>query len=215
MRTVLGPHPIGSLAAAELAFLDKAFVSAVELADIAIKLARLKRLKEPDVAGAIELLKQTLVQRNGLTPLACAGLHLVLQGHAPVAVRVVSTSGPVDKNFPGAELIRVPKRYPLGYDEAVRLISGEYSRKRRMGFRLRMINTTRQAMGLAPVAAGQLPKNAAEQIEDESDFWELAKRMAPFCPRFAKLDKQPKVNRPERKTPSARSRKSSKGKKGS
>lgn len=195
--------------------MDKAFVSAAELADTAIKLAQLKKLDEPDVAGAIELLKQTWERRNGLTPLACAGLHLVLQGRAPVTVRAVRTSAPVDGKFPGAELIRLPKKYPLGYDEAVRLISGEYSRKRRVGFRLRMINHTRQAMGLAPVAAEQLPKIDAEQIEDESDFWELAKSIAPFCPRFAKLDKQPKGNRPGRKARSARSRKSSKGKKGS
>jgi hypothetical protein len=211
MRTITGPYADGTPEAIQLEKMDKSIVSAVELADIAIKLAALRGLKEPDVAGAIELLKKTWQARNALTPLRCAGMH-VAHDFRNLTVEAVSASTHVEKSFPGAELIRSPKAYPVTTDEAVRLISGEYSRKRRMDFRLRMLNWNREAMGLTPVSAEQLPFGKDDdEVEDEIEFWKLAKSIAPFCPRFAKLYKTPQGDRLK----SVKPKKKNKGKKSS
>jgi hypothetical protein len=211
MRTITGPYADGTPEAIQLEKMDKSIVSAVELADIAIKLAALRGLKEPDVAGAIELLKKTWQARNAVTPLRCADLRLAWYP-LDQTVEAVSASTHVEKSFPGAELIRSPKAYPVTTDEAVRLISGEYSRKRRMNFRLRMLNCAREAMGLTPVSVEQLPLGKDDdEVEDEIEFWKLAKSIAPFCPRFAKLDKTPQGDRLKLVKP----KKKNKGKKSS
>lgn len=182
MRTLLGPHPKDSPEALELEAADRSFVSAVELADLAARLAQIKGLTEPDVAGAVELLKQTWMARNALTPLRCAGMLLAFDT-ANGTVEAVASPDDYDRNFPGAERIKAPSDYPVSLDEAVRLISGEYNRKRRNDFLLRMENHARERMGISLVAE---PRSEGE-IEDPAAFWGLARTLVPHCPRFARL----------------------------
>ena len=146
MRTLLGPYQQDTPEAKKLEAMDKSWVSAVELAGVAIQLAQLKGLKEPDVAGAVLLLKQTWRARHALTPLACADMELVhdIYGREVEAASVIRKP---DKDFPGSAIIRPPRSYPIPLDEAVRHVSGEYSRKRRTDFRLRMLNSSRAALG--------------------------------------------------------------------
>lgn len=188
MRTLLGPYQKDTPAATKLEAMDKPWLSAVELAEVAIHLAQLKGNKEPDVAGAVALLKHTWQARNALTPLACANMHLIWDSGIHT-VEAVSSIGVPNKDFPGASMIRPPRSYPVPLDEAVRHVSGEYSRKRRTEFRLRMLNWQRSAMGLAPFSAEQAAVGTDDEIEDEAEFWHLAKCLAPFCPRFARFYK--------------------------
>ena len=163
-------------------------MSAVELAEVAIHLAQLKGIKEPDVAGAVALLKQTWQARHALTPLACADIELVHDIYCR-EVEAASVIRKPDKDFPGSAIIRPPRSYPIPLDEAVRHVSGEYSRKRRTDFRLRMLNSSRAALGLSAVRAEQAAMAEDSDVADEVEFWQLAKCLAPFCPRFARFYK--------------------------
>jgi hypothetical protein len=188
MRTLLGPYQQDTPAATKLEAMDKPWVSAVELAEVAIHLAQLKGIKEPDVAGAVALLKHTWQARHALTPLACADMELVhdIYGREVEAASVVRKP---DKDFPGSAIIRPPRSYPIPLDVAVRHVSGEYSRKRRTDFRHRMLNSSRAALGLSAVTAEQAAMAEDSDVADEVEFWQLAKCLAPFCPRFARFYK--------------------------
>ena len=166
MRTLLGPYQQDTPAATKLEAMDKPWVSAVELAEVAIHLAQLKGIKEPDVAGAVALLKQTWQARHALTPLACADMELVhdIYGREVEAASVIRKA---DKDFPGSAIIRPPRSYPIPLDEAVRHVSCEYSRKRRTDFRLRMLNSSRAALGLTAVTAEQAAMAEDSDVADE------------------------------------------------
>lgn len=179
---LLGPYEPKSPDAMDLQKMDQSFVSAVDLADVALRLAALKGLNEPDVAGAIRLLKQAWNQRHQLTPLRCAGMMLTTDLKS-LAVAAVSDPDAFDKDFPGSDQIVEPDEFPAALDVALKLITKEYSRKRRCGYLLRMENELRQRMGFAIVSEPR----SAEDVEDAASFWGLARNLAPYCPRFVHL----------------------------
>lgn len=179
---LLGPYEAKSPDALDLEKMDQPFVSAVELADVALRLAALKGLNEPDVPGAISLLKQTWNERFQLTPIRCAGMMLTTDLRT-FAVSAVSDPSAYDKGFPGANEIVEPDAFPVAFDEALKLITKEYSRKRRTNYLFRMSNDMRRQLGLAPLHELMVE----EEIEDAAAFWGLAKNLAPYCPRFARF----------------------------
>ena len=190
MRILLGPHPKDSPEALELEVADKPFATAFEVADLAVRLAQLKGKTEPDVDGAATLLMRAWKKCKSLTPLESNGLHLAFDVNTGAAVALAS---PVhhNKDFPGAELISEPSTYPVDLDAAVRLISGEYSRERRREFLLRLENYLRKATGRPLVDEVQ----SSFPIKDRADFWTLARRLAPHCPRFAKYYRSGRVKK--------------------
>lgn len=188
--------------------MDKAFVSPVELADLAVKLATLKGLTEPDMAGAVTPLKQAVEACQEVTVLKSAGMRLA-RSLKPLEVSVVRILEAKDKQFPGAEMICEPGTYPATLDDALRLISGEYSRGRREDFVRRMF---RAKQGLDETGWA-LPV----EIEDAVEFWELARDLAPHCPRFSHLhankDAAPGAKTKESGKGRAKSKKSANGEK--
>jgi hypothetical protein len=181
MRILLGPYESNSPEALELEAADKPFATPFEVADLAVRLAQMKGKTEPDLVGAAALLMRAWKKCKSLTQLESNGLHFAFDVNTGAAMALAS---PVYRNteFPGAELISEPSNYPVDLDSAVRLISGEYSRERRREFLLRLENYLREAMGRPLVDEVQ----SSFSIKDRADFWTLARRLAPHCPKFAK-----------------------------
>jgi hypothetical protein len=190
--------------------MDRELVSPADLAGLAVRLATLKGLTEPDMAGAVALLKQAVGACEEITVLKCAGMRLA-RSPKPLQVSAVRILEAKDKQFPGAEMICEPETYPATLDEALRLISGEYSRKRREDFVRRMF----RAKQVLDETEWALPV----EIEDAVEFWELARDLAPHCPKFSHLyadeDAVPGAKTKKSGKGRAKSKKSANGEKGS
>ena len=133
--------------------------SPYELAQLAVSLALMRGVKEPDVDGAAQLLWESALAIDG-----------VLRPHR-FEGEVIKSAG-----IKRSELLRWPSlnEFPMSFDAAVSLIVGrrDAARKRRV----------------LDLAFAKLPavRKFSGSINDEGEFIHLATLMAPYVPRIRK-----------------------------
>lgn len=185
-----------------------------EIATLAIQLAALRGQKEPAFGNVVDLLLQAQAESykvgNLTSPYGHPAqlFHFLAPLKGPENLLYVVRA----KTFAGGERIEDPEccgpEFKL--DRALALISGEKDRKRRTAYRNRFVKWILKEFGALPARTKKKKGTKPEKVDEEDRrvrlqteleayvaadrvignrvvFWELARNLVPFCPRFKDL----------------------------
>ena len=169
-----------------------------EAAQLAVSLAIMRGEQKPDLAGAVELLKNAARRIQDekcprvLYPTAIYDESGRFKPPHPSSNVISPSSHPAEwrahleqlKSFPGADQIRKPKGDDFTILQIAAAVTGRKEKARNMDVFQRMI---------AQLKLGQ--ETMTFVYAGESAFWSMAERLAPFASRFRHLYPQPNATK--------------------
>jgi hypothetical protein len=162
-----------------------------EVAQLAVVLATMRGHKEPDIFGAIALLKKTALEvAFEKRPKVKPQVHWMsskTMNPGPGEIIKTPESDPDGwathlaklRDFPGAEKIQAPVTYPATLTSLIRALHGGRSLK---------IKERTKAEKCIEEAHAKM--EWMEGIQTEQDFWVWARTVSPSLPKFARLQRK-------------------------